>query len=430
MFNVITLRPTLKLWRCYVSVCLILASWCASVTPVQSADMQSWFDLSRWRNPNDWPFLPLPEIATDPNGDTTIGFLPVWLFTNDKNQIRQMFAPDLTYNPNLGVGGTLRFFSYPSEDTQWSVVASGAEIIARDLDVLYSTGRTRQDSWSFDGRLRYRRDPTERFFGIGNNSQEANETNFTTEQLFAEARLGWNLTHEMQIAVELQPRYVNISKGAFTSLPFTRQFFPTLRERHSNYEMLTRVLVSYDTRNSVSIPRRGMWLVAFGGLADRSLLSSVSYSVFGLEGRHYYPIGQRFTLASHAAFRYMPVGRDTPFWALSRLGGDRSDLGRRQPLRGFGDSRFVDNNLFVANMELRTRVLSLDLFQTHVSLELAPFVEIGRVFHSLNTNPLSHLHPVGGLGFRGIAEPFVVGYVDVGYGGEGVAVFSGIEYPF
>jgi hypothetical protein len=63
-------------------------------------------------------------------------------------------------------------------------------------------------------------------------------------------------------------------------------------------------------------------------------------------------------------------------------------------------------------------------------LELAPFVEVGRVFHDLNDNPFSNLHSVGGLGFRGVAEPFVVGYVDVGYGGEGVAVFSGIEYPF
>jgi hypothetical protein len=40
------------------------------------------------------------------------------------------------------------------------------------------------------------------------------------------------------------------------------------------------------------------------------------------------------------------------------------------------------------------------------------------------------VHSVGGVGFRAIAEPFVVGYVDVGYGGEGAAVFSGINYPF
>jgi hypothetical protein len=48
----------------------------------------------------------------------------------------------------------------------------------------------------------------------------------------------------------------------------------------------------------------------------------------------------------------------------------------------------------------------------------------------MDENPLSGLHPVGGVGFRGIATPFVVGYVDIGYGNEGVAFFSGVNYPF
>ena len=56
--------------------------------------------------------------------------------------------------------------------------------------------------------------------------------------------------------------------------------------------------------------------------------------------------------------------------------------------------------------------------------------EAGRVAHSLSYNPVSALHPVGGVGFRGIAEPFVVGFVDVGYGGEGAANLPGINYPF
>jgi hypothetical protein len=403
---------------------------CINVTQARAANPRQWFDLTRWRDPRDWPFIPLPEVATDPNGDTTIGFLPVWLFTDDKKQIRRMFAPDLTYNPTLGVGGTARFFSYPSDDTQWYIVAGGAETIDRDIDLFYSTGRTRRDWWSFDGRARYERDPTERFFGLGNSSDEGHETNFTTEQLFAEARLGLNVTPQVQIAGELRPRYVHIQQGAFSSIPFTGSFFPTLPGLHSNHELFMRLIVSYDTRDSVSIPRRGSWLTLFGGMTDRSVLSSVSYSVFGVEGRYYYPLGQRITLAGHIAVRYMPVGQRTPFWALSRLGGDRSDLGGRQPLRGFGDSRFVDRNLFVTNLELRTRVFDLEIFGTRVTLELAPFLEGGRVFHQLHENPFSSLHFVGGLGFRGIAEPFVVGYVDVGYGGEGVAIFSGIEYPF
>lgn len=44
--------------------------------------------------------------------------------------------------------------------------------------------------------------------------------------------------------------------------------------------------------------------------------------------------------------------------------------------------------------------------------------------------PLPRLHSVAGLGIRGLACTFVVGYFDVGYGSEGVTVFTGIDYPF
>jgi hypothetical protein len=75
-------------------------------------------------------------------------------------------------------------------------------------------------------------------------------------------------------------------------------------------------------------------------------------------------------------------------------------------------------------------VFELIIMNTPAILELAPFVEAGRVFHEMSGDPFEALHPVGGMGFRGIAEPFVVGFVDVGFGGEGAAVFAGINYPF
>lgn len=60
----------------------------------------------------------------------------------------------------------------------------------------------------------------------------------------------------------------------------------------------------------------------------------------------------------------------------------------------------------------------------------APFVDAGEVFAHSGGLPVNHLHKVAGIGFRGIANPFVVGYVDLGYGNEGVAAFTGINYPF
>jgi hypothetical protein len=126
----------------------------------------------------------------------------------------------------------------------------------------------------------------------------------------------------------------------------------------------------------------------------------------------------------------MPGGTQVPFWAQSRLGGDRSIVGEQQQLRGFGEGRFVDRNLFSGTLELRARAFDLNLFSQAVSFEVAPFFDTGSVFHSLGDFPLSHLHPAGGIGFRAIARPFIVGYVDVGYGPEGAAIFSGVKYPF
>jgi hypothetical protein len=56
---------------------------------------------------------------------------------------------------------------------------------------------------------------------------------------------------------------------------------------------------------------------------------------------------------------------------------------------------------------------------THVDVEVTPFVDAGRVFGDLGTFPFDHLHTIGGIGFRGIARPFVVGYVDVGRAATG-----------
>ncbi|MEA3151371.1 MAG: hypothetical protein QOD56_2310, partial [Gammaproteobacteria bacterium] len=51
-------------------------------------------------------------------------------------------------------------------------------------------------------------------------------------------------------------------------------------------------------------------------------------------------------------------------------------------------------------------------------------------FSRTSTLPFSQLHHVFGVGFRGIAKPFVVGKVDIGYGTEGIAIFTGLNYPF
>lgn len=404
-----------------------------------SAPIPAWaFDLMQpqsWPtpfNPYDWPFtlIPVPEVATNPNGGVTYGVLLAFLFKDDQNQINSIFAPDINNNTALGAGGTVRYFAYPSADTEWYALAGAQQNIARTVDLSLSTGRQHERWWSFDGRIFFERDPTERFYGIGNDSRQGGESNYTTEQVYVKGLFGWNITKNLQLAAMLRPRFVRIQEGAFTTIPQTTTLYPHLKGINGGSEEYNELRLTYDDRDSIDIPREGGLALLYGGFTDRRLMSSMSYTRFGGELRHYWSFAKRFTLAAHAYLQYSPAGNETPFFSLARLGGDDSLLYDQETLRGYGAGRYVDNNLAVGNIELRTRVFEADVFGTHGILELAPFIEAGEVMHKMSESPVSDLHPVGGIGFRAIAEPFVVGYVDVGWGGEGAAVFSGINYPF
>jgi hypothetical protein len=399
-------------------------------TEIFHPDQWQWLHKFTLTNPDTWPFIPVPEIATDPNGGTTGGILAAVLYTDSKNQITNIFAPDVESNTTLGPGGTFRFLSYPTEDTNWYVTAGAQEKIARHTDLDYQTGRTRKQWWSFEARFFFEEDPTERFFGVGNDSRLGNETNYTTDQVYGLGVLGLNFTEDLQLALSIRPRRVRIDKGGFNSVPSIFQLFPHQKGINGGSEVLNQAVFSYDTRDSLQVPRMGGLALAYFGIADRRFGSSVSYTHFGGELCRYYALNNKVTLAGHAFVEYNPSGNETPFWSMARLGGQESLLTDQETLRGYGAGRYIDNNVAVVNAEVRTRVWDHDVFGTHGILELAPFLDLGRVAHNLGFDPFSQLHTVGGIGFRGIAEPFVVGFVDVGYGGEGVAVFSGINYPF
>ena len=118
------------------------------------------------------------------------------------------------------------------------------------------------------------------------------------------------------------------------------------------------------------------------------------------------------------------MGDDVPFYELSSLGGQNS-------LRGYGEDRFIDNNLVNVNIEQRLHVFRTRMFNVVSDFEIAPFVDGGKVFNTFTELQLFKDFAVTpGIGFRGIVRRTVVGRVDVGYSDEGGAVFAGLDYPF
>jgi Omp85 superfamily domain len=384
----------------------------------------------RWFDPSTAPFIPVPLVGVDPNSGTTLGIIPTWVHTDDKGEINRIIAPDVLYNPYFGFGAHGRVYGYLSGDEQWSVIAGIKERVEREFYAEYQRGRLREERWSFNTSVSYERDGVPRFYGIGNDTPPSAETNYTAEREEAQVQVGLNLTHAWQLQYTGRVKRLDVQPGTLEKVPSIETVYGNAI-LGSDKLILNRLAIVYDTRDDLTVPSRGLELVAYAGLASRDgFLNDSMYSEAGADGRGFWPVSDRMTMVGHLALRYLPSVHDVPFWALSSLGGGESVVGGDQPLRGFGTGRFYDRNSFAGSFELRRRMLTFTAGSSSIDIEMTPFLDVGRVFAQAGAFPVEQLHYVGGLGFRGIARPFVVGYVDIGYGSEGVAAFTGLNYPF
>jgi outer membrane protein assembly factor BamA len=382
-------------------------------------------------------FIPIPEIITDPNEGNTFGLLGVVLFLDERDEIKYMLAPDATYNDTKGFFPTFRFFGYPTPTRRYSVVLGKSTTKDEDYEFEFV------DRGYWEGRafvlasFLHERDSTDRFFGFGNNSPPDphrdrirglldGESNYTGNDTVAQATPGvWLLPH-VNLSYRMRIRRFSIEDGQVSSIPFIATTHPEVRGRGLDGGVFWahQVALTYDSRDSIDIPTRGMLALAYSEAASRSLGSTNSFVKFGGEWRDFIPLLKgNPTLALRGLLDYTTGDRDIPFWELNSLGG-------RRTLRGYGGDRFIDFNRSLGSGELRTRVWQRKMFGVNAELELAPFLEAGQVFRHVLSSPVNDLHWVYGLGFRGVVRPQIVGFVDIGRGSEGSAIFPGVNYPF
>ena len=383
-------------------------------------------------------FIPIPEIITDPNEGNTFGLLGVVLFLDQKDEIRYMLAPDLQYNRTKGVFPTFRLFGYPTPLRRYSILIGKSTTRDEDYELEFS------DRGYWEGRafilasFVHERDSTDRFFGFGDDSRSTprcepergcvgGESNYTGRNTVAQATPGVWLLPNVNLSYRMRIRRFAVERGQVSGLPFIGDRYSKARDRglfEPALHWAHQVALTYDSRDSFDIPTHGALALAYVEMADRRLGSSTSFVKFGAEWRDFIPLRQgNPILALHALANYTSGDLKTPFWEQSSLGG-------RRTLRGFGSDRFIDFNRSLGAAELRTRVWQRKLFGVNAELELAPFAEAGQVFRRVTDSPVSDLHFVYGLGFRGVVRPQIVGFVDVGRGSEGTAIFTGVDYPF
>ena len=349
----------------------------------------------------------MPDIAVDPDSGTTLGVIPTILVTDENDDIRKIIAPDLVHNPYFGWGVHGRIYNYTSPDEQWSIVSGIYERVQREFDGEYQIGRLRDTDWSFNGSAIYDVDGTPRFYGIGNESPAINETDYTAQSYLRPGAARLQFQPRLAAAIYGSVRDVDVLPGTLSTIASIQTRFANLLGEGTNKQVLNRLSLVYDTRDDIIIPSKGAEVVAYArpGEPQRHLQRLAVYGNRIRWARVLSRAGQDRHRHAHGAALLADGARCTLLGALEQLGGADTVVGGAQPLRGFGDGRFYDRDSFSSSVEFRRIVATFHAVATQVEIELAPFVDVGRVFDRTSTLPFEQLHKVYGVGFRGLARP-------------------------
>jgi len=219
--------------------------------------------------------------------------------------------------------------------------------------------------------------PTERFYGIGNDSQKENESNFSHLQIMAEAFLGTYLGQSTKSGLVFGLARNIISEGKRSGVISTTDLRPDVKEKipgldeKINY-LLVQFNLVHDSRNRLGNPSAGWEIDLQGGLYRGTGNAEYGFWKASADFRKYQHLFYDRVLVLRIAAEITEPKEDLqiPFYYLS-------ELGRRETIRGFRRGRFRDEDLILSSLEYRYPVMIRDNFELGVDALL--FVDAGQV---------------------------------------------------
>jgi outer membrane protein assembly factor BamA len=372
----------------------------------------------------DTQIFPIPSASTSKNDGSDAGLIVPILITDPDGELKYLMAPMIIKNSIVGTRGTFNLFRYDTGGRQMQFIASLTEKIERKvvfnyIDPAFSDGRY---FLNFGGT--FFKNATSRFFGIGQTTVEADETNYTAREARANWRFGVYANEVTQIAVGQRVRQVSLQRGA-TDLPFTGDVYPTVNGVQGETIIVGhRATFYYDTRNNLISPTDGMAVTAYAEINQN--IRNHDFPIFSryeLEVKKLIPSESKRAILIIRADLQATLGDQVPFFEQSSLGGQNN-------LRGYGVDRFIDKNLIAASIEERIHLVRAKIAGVAADFEIAPFLDTGQVFNSFKDVSFKDYRMTPGVGFRGIVRPNVVGRIDYGYSKEGGAIFAGLDFPY
>lgn len=370
--------------------------------------------------------LPLPIFAYSRNESYWVGAVVPVLQSNAKDELQDIYAPFYSHNRYVGETLGIYYYGYPSDTTQYSVTADYSTKTQRDIDLTYKNVGVAGGRYILAGRVSWFKNPFRRLFGIGNQTSESDETTYTSREGLVDLTAGIHLNEDVALMWTEHYHDVRIDTGIVETLPEAKTQFGQLPGMEGANILGHKFTARYDTRDKQLISTRGTY-VNLSVELNQNLQHSGSnpWVRTTLDARHLFPHCDD-QLVFVTRFLVDTVNGHTqhiPFYERPTLGGETT-------LRGFGQSRFIDDTAVLINFEERIPVKQVKVFDYLIDLEVAPLLDIGRVMRGFSTRDIKDFQVNPGIGLRILARPNVTGRLDIAYGRDGANVFVGLDYPF
>jgi hypothetical protein len=383
-------------------------------------------------NPDRWRYIPEGRL------------MPGNVF--QRILVSSFIAPIFFFEEDVGFGGGVAltdidfrtqrrrefagiFVSYTTEGQQKYAMVWQRWLHHRDLP---EGGVIQEERSLVRASLGYERPLTLRFFGLGPDTTENDETSYSREHVWAGLHLQQSLPGPGDgLVFHAGMRYErhNLGGGRVSSRPTTEATFPALFLAGDDHDGLwLSTGLRYDTRDSQHNPYSG-WMAGLSADAVAGQSHGDVGAILGLHGNWVTPVPGLFHSGGDPEEEHPPTDTlafdlrlgwaegDLPFWALPTLGG-------RDTLRGYIGHRWTGRAAWHASAEYRFWWLPRGFSITDTirieRLGAALFYDVGSVADGLDDLDDAKVHHSYGVSLRMSLERKALFRFDVGFSDEDI----------
>src|SRR5713226_7835230 len=254
------------------------------------------------------------------------------------------------------------------------------------------------------------------YYGPGPESKKSDRTVYLLENTTLEGGIGIKPAEHFKIGLNGAFLLFNVGPGRTNDFPSTDQVFAAVPGvTHQTDFVRGGAFVQFDYRDRPQAPHKGgNYIVQYSTYSDRAL-KQYTFGRVDVDLEQYISnFNERRVIALRARSIFTDSHRtqDIPFYVQPTLGGSND-------LRGFPAFRFFDNNSTLLSGEYR--------FLLMTGVEMALFMDAGKVFHQWQQFNLRKLEKDYGFGIRSSTPGLASIRMDFGFSGEGLHVWLAFD---